>query len=113
LIKVTFGVIVLSLIVVLGGSPAWGGEAVLLNDAQLDQVYGGETSGDVINCTSLVCNSSPGSSVSLSGSAQANTNAMIIVNNAGGVVSAQVNVIVNNGNGTPTQTNMAFNTVGP
>jgi len=109
LIKVTLGVMVLSLMVVLGQSPAWGGEAVPLNDTQLDQVYGGAPPEDgVINCDSIACNSSPGSSVSLTGSAQAGANAMIIVNNAGGIVSAQVNVAVYNGNGALHQTNVGF-----
>ena len=108
MIKVTISVMVLSLMVVLGQFPAWGGEAVVLSDAQLDGVYGGEPSEAVINCDSIACNSSPGSSVSLSGSPQANANAMIIVNNAGGIVSAQVNVAVYNGNGALHQTNVGF-----
>jgi len=115
LIKVTLGVIVLSLMVVLGGSPAWGGEGTLLNDTQLDGVYGGTPSEDpsiIINNITNINNESPGSSVSLSGSAQATANAMIILNNAGGIVSAQVNVMVYNGNGAASQTNVGFSTVG-
>ena len=105
MIKVTLGVMVLSLMVVLGGSPAWGGEATLLDDTQLDRVYGGEPYDDP---SIIINNEGPGSSVSLSGSAQAGANAMIIVNNAGGIVNAQVNMAVYNGNGTVNQMNMGF-----
>ena len=105
MIKVTLGLIVLALVVVLVGSPAWGGEGIPLNDTQLDGVYGGEPYDDP---SIIINNESPGSSVSLSGSAQAGANAMIIVNNAGGIVNAQVNMAVYNGNGTLNQMNMGF-----
>jgi hypothetical protein len=111
LIKVTVGVIVLSLMVVLGGSPAWGGEAVPLNDAQLDQVYGGEDPGDVVviampeACVGT-CSQNIGTD------AFSGASAMIIVNSVASVVNAQLNVIVNNGNGNPTQTNVGFSTIG-
>jgi len=68
-------------------------------------VYGGEPYDDP---SIIINNESPGSSVSLSGSAQAGANAMIIVNNAGGIVNAQVNMAVYNGNGTLNQMNMGF-----
>jgi len=113
LIKVVLGVMVLSLTVVLGGSPAWGGEAVLLSDADLEQVYGGADPPNpaVVIAMPEACVGT--CSQNIGTNAFTGASAMIIVNSVASVVSAQLNVIVNNGNGNPTQTNMAFNTVGP
>lgn len=106
MIKVTLGVIVLSLMVVLGQSPAWGGEAVPLNDAQLDGVYGGEPA-ETSNGGVVLTNSCEACSLSISGTQSANS--AILINAVGSTVSAQLNISVNNGSaGTINQTNVGF-----
>ena len=104
--KVALGVMVLSLVVVLGQSPAWGGEAVLLNDAQLDGVYGGapadDSNGGMIFTN--VCNTC---TLDISGTQSANS--AILINAVGSTVSAQLNITVNNGSsGVINQTNVGF-----
>jgi len=107
LIKLTLGIIVFSLMVVLGQSPAWGGEAALLSDAELEQVYGGQDPAEVVviampeACVGT-CSQNIGTD------AFAGASAMIIVNSVASVVSAQVNMTVHNGNGTVNQMNMGF-----
>jgi hypothetical protein len=99
--KVTLGVIVLSLMVVLGQSPAWGGEAVPLNDTQLDAVYGGTPYEDS-NANMVLTNSCEACSLSISGTQSANS--AILINAVGSTVSAQLNISVNSGS----QTNIGF-----
>ena len=93
------------LFLALAGSPAWGGEGIRLNDAELDQVYGGEPSED--DDSLVVLRSCGTCSLVIDSSAQANSTAMIIVNAVASVVGAQVNVIANMGTvGHATQTNI-------
>ena len=101
MIKVAFGVMVLSLMVVLGGSPAWGGEGIPLNDTQLDGVYGGNAHDDS-NANMVLTNSCEACSLSISGTQSANS--AILINAVGSTVSAQLNVSVNGGS----QTNIGF-----
>jgi hypothetical protein len=104
--KVTLGVMVLSLIVVLGQSPAWGGEAVPLDDAQLDAVYGGNTPNDD-HVDVLLTNSCESCSLSISGIQSGNS--AILINAVGSTVNAQLNISVDSG----AQTNVSFtNAVG-
>jgi len=105
LIKVTLGVIVLSLVVVLGGSPAWGGEGIPLSDTQLDGVYGGEPSDDY-NGDMIFTNVCGTCTLDISGTQTANS--AILINAVGSTVSAQLNISVNSGS----QTNIGF-TSGP
>ena len=105
MIKVTLGVIVLALTVVLGGSPAWGGEGTLLNDTQLAEVYGGEPSEDY-NGGVIVTNVCGTCTLDISGTQSANS--AILINAVGSTVSAQLNISVNSGS----QTNIGF-TSGP
>ena len=108
MIKVTLGVIVLALTVVLGGSPAWGGEAALLSDAELEQVYGGQDPDEVLviempQTCGGTCSQSIGTG------AFAGASAMIIVNSVASIVSAQVNMNVSiNGDAIANQTNIGF-----
>jgi len=104
LIKVTLGVMILSLTVVLGGFPAWGGEAVPLNDAQLDQVYGGEEAIES-NGGMIVTNVCAACSLDISGTQSANS--AILINAVGSTVNAQLNISVNSGS----QTNIGFSNV--
>jgi len=105
LIKVVFGVMVLSLMVVLGGSFAWGGEATLLSDTQLDRVYGGDAPDESYDgmIFTNVCGTC---SLSIDGTQTANS--AILINAVGSTVSAQLNISVNSGS----QTNIGF-TSGP
>ena len=105
MIKVTLGVIVLSLIVVLGGYPAWGGEAALLNDTQLDRVTGGNAPDDS-NGDLVFINHCGTCSLDISGTQSASS--AILINAVGSTVSAQLNISVNSGS----QTNIGF-TSGP
>ena len=110
MIKVAFGVIVLSLMVVLGGSPAWSGEGIPLNDTQLDQVYGGEPSEESYGGVVLT-NSCESCSLSITGTQSANS--AILINAVGSTVSAQLNLTVYNGSdGVVNQANIGF-TSGP
>jgi hypothetical protein len=105
LIKVTLGVVILSLTVVLGGFPAWGGEAVPLNDVQLDGVYGGNAEEDsspdmiLINTHCTTC------TLDISGNQTGNS--AILINAVGSTVNAQLNISVNSGS----QTNIGFSNV--
>ena len=104
--KVALGVIAFLLMVVLGQSPAWGGEAVLLNDAQLDGVYGGapadDSNGGMV--FTYVCGTC---TLDITGTQSANS--AILINAVGSTVSAQLNISVNNGSaGTMSQTNVGF-----
>jgi hypothetical protein len=104
--KVTLGVMVLSLMVVLGQSPAWGGEAVPLNDTQLDQVYGGDAPDDS-NADMVFINHCGTCTLDISGNQSGNS--AILINAVGSTVSAQLNISVNNGSaGTINQTNVGF-----
>jgi len=103
--KVTFGVIVLSLMIVLGGSLAWGGEGTLLNDTQLDRVYGGELPEDS-NADMVFINHCGTCTLDISGTQSASS--AILINAVGSTVSAQLNISVNSGS----QTNIGF-TSGP
>jgi len=80
----------------LVGTSTWGGEAVVLNDTELDQVYGGRPSEE--DDDSLAPLRSHGrNSLIIRGSAQANASSVITVNAVSSVVGAQVNVIANMG----------------
>ena len=103
MIKVTLGVIVLSLIVVLGGYPAWGGEAALLNDTQLDGVYGGEPPEDS-SADMVFINHCGTCTLDISGNQSGNS--AILINAVGSTVSAQLNISVDSGS----QTNIGFTT---
>jgi len=103
LIKVTLGVIVLSLMIVLGQSPTWGGEGIPLNDTQLDRVYGGDAPAESYDgmIFTNVCGTC---SLSIDGTQTANS--AILINAVGSTVSAQLNISVNSGS----QTNIGFST---
>jgi hypothetical protein len=106
LIKVTLGIVVFSLVVVLGGSFAWGGDAVPLDDAQLDQVYGGDAY-EESNGGLVFNNSCESCSLNISGTQSGNS--AILINAVGSTVSAQLNISVGDGS----QTNVSFtNAVG-
>ncbi len=83
------------LFLALVGSPAWGGEGMRLNDAELDQVYGGEPSED--DDSLVVLRSCGTCSLIVDSSSQANSSFMILVNAVNSVVGAQVNIIANMG----------------
>jgi hypothetical protein len=104
--RVALGVIALSLMVVLGGSPAWAGEAVPLNDAQLDEVYGGNTPNED-HVDVLLTNSCESCSLNITGTQSGNS--AILINAVGSTVNAQLNISVDSGS----QTNVSFtNAVG-
>ncbi len=93
------------LFLALVGSPAWGGEGIRLNDAELDQVYGGEPSEDD---DFLVVLRSCGTCSLVIDSSQTHTSAVILVNAVNSVVGAQVNMIANMGTvGHATQMNFS------
>ncbi len=82
------------LVLALLGTPAWGGNAVLMSDAELDQVFGGEPGEED---DSLVVLRTCGSCSLMIGSSQNHSSSVILVNAVNSVVGAQVNVIVNTG----------------
>ncbi|MFQ5657678.1 MAG: hypothetical protein ACE5G5_09075 [Candidatus Methylomirabilales bacterium] len=93
------------LVLALVGSPAWGGQGILLNDAELDQVYGGEPSEEN---DPLVVLRSCGTCSLVIDSSQTHTSAVILVNAVNSVVGAQVNMIANMGTvGHATQMNFS------
>ncbi len=77
-----------------GGVPRLGGEGIRLNDAELDQVYGGELSDED---DSLMIPRNCGTCTLVVDSSQTHTSAVILVNAVASVVGAQVNVIANMG----------------
>ena len=99
------------LFLALVGSPAWGGEGIRLNDAELDQVYGGELSDE--DDSLMIPRNCGTCTLVIDSSAQANSSFMILVNAVNSVVGAQVNVIANMGTVVhATQTNIG-NVSGP
>lgn len=83
------------LVLAVVGTPAWGGQAILLNDAELDQVYGGEPSEDD---ESLVVWRSCGTcALVIDSGSQANATSVITVNAVSSRVAAQVNMTINHG----------------
>ncbi len=100
-----FCVLACVFMLVLTGSPAWGGKGALLSDTELDQVYGGDPPDKGVNVitTCGIC------SLTITDMAQQNASAVILVNAVGAVVAAQVNIIVNNGSvSTASQSNSSF-----
>jgi hypothetical protein len=87
--------------VVLGGSPAWSGEGIPLNDTQLDGVYGGDAPDDS-NADMVFINHCGTCTLDISGTQSANS--AILINAVGSTVSAQLNISVNSGS----QTNIGF-----
>lgn len=102
--KMMLSVLGVFLVVLLVGSPVWAGEAVLLNDEELDQVYAGQndanaevTNGNnnvanqnIFSCTG-VCNPNFGGQIATSA---------INVQAFGSMVNAQLNIVVNSDGGT-------------
>jgi len=108
--KMALGVLVLALVVLLGGSPAWGGEGVPLNDVALDAVYGGEPSDDG-NGGLIFTNVCESCTLNISGTQ--NANSAILVNAVGSTVSAQLNIAVYNGSGgSVSQMDVGFTSAG-
>jgi hypothetical protein len=103
--RVPLGVLILSLMVILGGSLAWGGDAVPLSDAQLDGVYGGDAPDDS-NADMIFINHCTTCTLDISGTQSGNS--AILINAVGSTVSAQLNISVNNGSGPVNQMNVGF-----
>lgn len=112
--KRALGVTVLFLVVVLVGSPAWGGEAVLLNDEQLDQVYAGQNNAELTNSDNNVTIQNSCGTCNLNISGIQSPNSAILVNAVGSIVNAQLNIVVTNGStiGAINQLDVGFTTTG-
>ncbi len=113
--KMILSVISVFLVVLLVGSPVWAGEAVLLNDEELDQVYAGQNNAEVTNGDNNVL---PQNSFSCSNGCNPNfggqtSTSAINVQAFGSMVNAQLNLTVYNGSyGTVNQMDVGFTSTG-
>jgi len=112
--KMILSVIAVFLVVVLVGSPVWGGEAVLLNDEELDHVYAGQNENELTNSDNNVVTQQGCVTCTLSISGTQSATSAILVNAVGSIVNAQLNIVVTNGStiGAINQMDVGFTSAG-
>ena len=112
--RMILSVIAVFLVVLLVGSPVWAGEAVLLNDEELDQVYAGQNENDLTNSDNNVVTQQGCITCTLTISGTQSATSAILVNAVGSIVNTQLNILVINDSttGTINQLDVGFTTTG-